>query len=94
MSGVATVGANVVNNLPAYAALEPTAGSVPRTFALLVGVNAGPLVLLWGSLATLLWRERCRARGVTVGWREFATTGLIGVPLVVVASTIALALTA
>lgn len=93
LSGVATVGANLVNNLPAYAALEPTAGSVPRTFALLVGVNAGPLVLLWGSLATLLWRERCRARGVDVGWREFATTGLVGVPLVVVASTVALSLT-
>jgi arsenical pump membrane protein len=93
MSGVATVGANVVNNLPAYAALEPTAGDVPRTFALLVGVNAGPLVLLWGSLATLLWRERCRARGVVVTWREFAVTGLVGVPLVVAASTVALSLT-
>jgi arsenical pump membrane protein len=93
MSGVASVGANVVNNLPAYAALEPTAGDVPRTFALLVGVNAGPLVLLWGSLATLLWRERCRARGVEVTWREFAVTGLVGVPLVVAASTVALSLT-
>ena len=92
-SSVATVGANLVNNLPAYAALEPTAGTVPRTFALLVGVNAGPLVLLWGSLATLLWRERCRARGVDIGWREFAATGLVGVPLVVVASTVALSLT-
>jgi arsenical pump membrane protein len=93
MSGVSTLGANVVNNLPAYAALEPTAGDVPRTFALLVGVNAGPLVLLWGSLATLLWRERCRARDVDVTWREFAVTGLIGVPLVVAASTVALSLT-
>ena len=93
LSGVAAAGANVVNNLPAYAALEPTAGTVPRTFALLVGVNTGPLVLLWGSLATLLWRERCRARGVDVGWREFAVTGLVGVPLVVVASTVALSLT-
>jgi arsenical pump membrane protein len=93
MSGVAAVGGNLVNNLPAYAALEPTAQSVPRTFALLVGVNAGPLVLLWGSLATLLWRERCRARDVEVSWREFAVTGLFGVPLVVVASTVALSLT-
>ena len=90
LSGVAAAGANVVNNLPAYAALEPTAGSVPRTFALLVGVNTGPLILLWGSLATLLWRERCRARDVEISWREFASTGLIGVPLVVVASTAAL----
>jgi arsenical pump membrane protein len=90
MSGVATAGANIANNLPAYAALEPTAGDVPRTFALLIGVNTGPLVLLWGSLATLLWRERCRARDVAVTWREFAVTGLIGVPLVVAASVVAL----
>jgi len=53
-------------------------------------VNTGPLILLWGSLATLLWRERCRARDVEISWREFASTGLIGVPLVVVASTAAL----
>ncbi len=91
LSGVAAVGSNVVNNLPAYAALEPTAGSTVRTFALLVGVNCGPLVLLWGSLATLLWRERCRARGLDIGWREFGALGLVGVPVVVVGSVLALA---
>lgn len=91
LGGAATVGANVVNNLPAYAALEPTAEGGLRTMALLVGVNCGPLILLWGSLATLLWRERCRARGVEVGWRTFAGLGLVGVPLVVVAAIGALA---
>jgi arsenical pump membrane protein len=93
LAGVAAVGSNVVNNLPAYAALEPTAGSTLRTFALLVGVNCGPLVLMWGSLATLLWRERCRARGLDVGWREFGALGLVGVPIVVVGSVLALAVT-
>lgn len=91
-AGVATVSANVVNNLPAYAALEPTADGTLPVFALLVGVNCGPLVLLWGSLATLLWRERCTARGLHVPWQHFAGVGLVGVPLVVVASTAALAL--
>lgn len=83
--------ANAVDNLPAYLALERvvTPGDLP---ALLVGVNAGPLVLLWGSLATLLWRERCRARGVHIGAWEFARTGLVGVPLVVLAAVGALAL--
>ncbi|MFN8169662.1 MAG: ArsB/NhaD family transporter [Candidatus Nanopelagicales bacterium] len=90
LGGVATVGANVVNNLPAYAALEPTADGTLRTMVLLVGVNCGPLVLLWGSLATLLWRERCRARGLEVGWRTFAGLGLVGVPLVVVSAVAAL----
>lgn len=93
LSGVAAAGSNVVNNLPAYAALEPTAGSTLRTFALLVGVNCGPLVLLWGSLATLLWRERCRARGLDIGWREFGALGIVGVPVVVVGAVLALAVT-
>lgn len=52
--------ANLGNNLPAYLAMEPVAGSVHRFAAVLVGVNAGPLVTLWGSVATLLWRDRCR----------------------------------
>ena len=55
--------------------------------------NLGPLVTLWGSLATLLWRERCKARGVEVSARHFAAMGLLGVPIVLVASTIALSLT-
>lgn len=94
LGGAATVGANVVNNLPAYAALEPTADGGLRTMALLVGVNCGPLILLWGSLATLLWRERCRARGLEISWRSFAGVGLVGVPMVVVAAIGALALAA
>ena len=50
-----------VNNLPAYLALEPVASSDPRRLmALLIGVNCGPLVTIWASLATLLWRDRCR----------------------------------
>ncbi|MGN6330927.1 MAG: SLC13 family permease [Motilibacteraceae bacterium] len=93
LGAVSAVGANVVNNLPAYLALEPVAAGTDRHLALLLGVDLGPLVLLWGSLATLLWRERCRARGVQVGAREFALTGLVGVPLLLAASTGALLLT-
>ncbi|RJK96966.1 SLC13 family permease [Vallicoccus soli] len=88
---VAAAGANLVDNLPAYAALEPVAGgSVDRVLALLVGVDVGPLVLLWGSLATLLWRERCAARGLVVPWRHVAALGLVGAPLLVAAATTAL----
>ncbi|MDQ1669032.1 MAG: hypothetical protein QOE40_1093, partial [Actinomycetota bacterium] len=42
-------------------------------------------------LATLLWRERCKARGVEVSARHFAAVGLLGVPIVLVATTAALA---
>ena len=73
---------NAVNNLPAYLAVEPAvvpavAGGDPaRLLALVVGTNAGPLVTVWASLATLLWRARCSARGVHIGAGRFALEGL------------------
>lgn len=93
LAAVGGVGANLANNLPAYAALEPVATAGGTLYPLLLGVNLGPLVLMWGSLATLLWRERCRSRGVEVPWREFALVGVVGVPLLLVATTMAEQLT-
>jgi arsenical pump membrane protein len=87
--GVSGIGANLLNNLPAYAALEPVAAPTGRLYPLLLGVNLGPLVLMWGSLATLLWRERCRSRGVQVSWREFAVVGALGVPVLLVTTSAA-----
>jgi arsenical pump membrane protein len=89
------LGANAVDNLPAYLALEPVAGSSPaRLVALLLGVNCGPLLTLWASLATLLWRERCQAAGVEVSALRFLGRGLVVVPLLLVTTTAALSLTA
>ena len=92
LATVAAIGANGVDNLPAYLALEPVAADAPaRPVALLVGVNTGPLLTLWASLATLLWRERRRSAGLDVsGWR-FAARGMVLVPLVLVAGCAALA---
>ena len=70
---VGAAASNLVNNLPAYVALEPVAASSPdRLLSLLIGTNLGPLVTLWGSLATLLWRDRCRSGGLEVGAGRFA----------------------
>lgn len=94
MAGTGAVGSNLVNNLPAYIALEPVAGNSPeRLLALLIGTNLGPLITMWGSLATLLWRERCRSRGVEIKATGFAMVGLLGVPLLIVSTTVALWLT-
>jgi arsenical pump membrane protein len=95
VAGVGAVSSNLLNNLPAYLVVEPDAagGGPSRLLALLIGTNTGPLVLLWGSLATLLWRERCKARDVEVSAWHFASMGLIGVPIVLVATTAALSLT-
>jgi arsenical pump membrane protein len=94
MSGVGATAANLVNNLPAYLALEPTAGSPIRLAALLIGVNAGPLILPWASLATLLWRERLRALDVDLSWPKFIGLGLIAAPLTVGLATLSLAVLA
>ncbi|HTY72316.1 MAG TPA: SLC13 family permease [Actinomycetes bacterium] len=94
VSGVGALSSNLVNNLPAYLAIEPAvAASHVRLLALLVGTNLGPLLTLWGSLATLLWRERCRTRDVHVSWRRFGLEGMVLVPLVLLAATAALAAT-
>lgn len=87
-------GANAIDNLPAYLALEPSAGSPLRLAALLIGVNAGPLITPWASLATLLWHQRLTSMGVEIRWRRYAVLGAIVAPLTVVLSTLALALVA
>jgi arsenical pump membrane protein len=89
VAAVSSVTANLGNNLPAYLALERATPPADLP-ALLVGVNVGPLVLVWGSLATLLWRERCRAQGVQISALSFGLLGLVGVPLVVGATVLAL----
>jgi len=90
LAGVSATLANTVNNLPAYLALEPLGHSTERLLGVLVGVNAGPLVLIWGSLATLLWRERCAARNVRIGAAQFAREGLLLAPLAVLVATLAI----
>ena len=93
VGAVGAVSANVVNNLPAYLALEPVSdGSPQRLMALLVGVNAGSVVTLWGSLATLLWRDRCRRAGVRVDAWPYAVRSLACAAAAVSAALVALSL--
>ena len=61
--------ANLINNLPAYLIFE-TAATPHNLLYLLIGVNIGSIILPWGSLATLLWAQRCKAAGVKVEWRK------------------------
>jgi arsenical pump membrane protein len=83
---VSAVGANVVNNLPAFIVGAHGIGpGTPATFwALLFGVNVGPTVLVTGSLAGLLWLESTRRLGLPVDAGEFARVGArIGIPALV-----------
>jgi Na+/H+ antiporter NhaD/arsenite permease-like protein len=87
------VGANGIDNLPAYLALEPVAGSGPRLAALLIGVNAGALITPWASLAVLLWHRRLVTLGVEFRWSRYVVLGLVVAPVTVTLATLALAAT-
>lgn len=93
LAGTGALSSNLVNNLPAYLALEPVAGDPVRLAALLIGVNAGPLITPWASLATLLWHQRLVALDVPISWWRYAALGALVVPLTVVAAVAALWLT-
>lgn len=94
VAGAGLVGANAVNNLPAYLALEPVAQHPLQLMALLIGVNVGPLITPWASLATLLWHSRLKRLGVDVPWGRYMLIGLVVAPVTVVVATLALALAA
>jgi arsenical pump membrane protein len=94
VSGVGALTANATDNLPAYLALERTVTDSPtRLAALLVGVDAGPVVTLWGSVATVLWAQRCRSAGLSISTARLARTGALCAVTVVVAATLALSVT-
>lgn len=90
LSGASALLGNIGNNLPAYLAIEPVTGSLDRHAALLIGVNAGPIVTIWGSVATLLWRDRCRRAGIHVRLGTFTWQSLLVAVAAVVAATLAL----
>lgn len=91
IAGIGAGGANLINNLPAYLALEPAAANGPeRLLALLIGVNVGPLVTLWASLATLLWRDRCLRLGVRIPLRTLAWQGALLAALAVPVAALAI----
>ncbi len=92
LAGIGLLGANALDNLPAYLALEPIADSPLRLAALLIGVNAGAIITPWASLAVLLWHERLRSAGVRFPWRRFIALGAVVAPVTVLAATATLLL--
>ena len=84
-AGVAALGANAVNNLPSFLVLLPSlghhGGASCALWPVLYGVNAGPSLLVTGSLASLLWIDTMRRLGVAVRPAQFLKMGLrVGLP--------------
>jgi arsenical pump membrane protein len=90
---LAIVGANAVNNLPALLVALPALGAqpLPRIWALLAGVNMGPIFVVTGSLAGLLWMDTARRLGVHVEARRYTLVGLrVGLPAIAAATLVLL----
>lgn len=90
IAAAGAVAANGINNLPAFLALEPAASGPTGVMALLIGVNVGPVVTPWASLATLLWADQLKRAGAAVPWSHFILWGAVLAPAAVSAATAAL----
>jgi arsenical pump membrane protein len=91
---LAVLGSNAVNNLPALLVGLPALGvdPGPRMWALLAGVNMGPILVVTGSLAGLLWLDTARRLGVQVDARRYSAVGVrVGVPALAAATVVLLA---
>ncbi|MCK9921052.1 citrate transporter [Frankia sp. AgPm24] len=85
-AGFAIVAADTINNLPALLvsmpALHPGSDHI---WPLLFGVNFGPVFVLHGALAGLLWRDTAARLEVQVSAWEYTRTGArVGIPALLV----------
>ena len=89
---VATVLANVVNNLPATLLLVPLVAPLGTTavLAALVGLNVGSGLTYPGSLANLLWRRSMLRHGERPSAVDFHRLSLLVTPPAVVACVLTL----
>jgi len=85
------LGANLVDNLPAFFAVLPVADDHPaRLVAVLIGTNVAPIVTMWASLANILWRQRCSRAGLEISRLGFAVRGAVLAPILTAACLAAL----
>ncbi|MFO0663069.1 MAG: ArsB/NhaD family transporter [Polyangiaceae bacterium] len=91
----AAAAANLTNNLPATLLLEGVLShdSDEAVLATLIGVDVGPNIVPFASLATMLVLATAEAGGARVSGRQFLRVGLLTTPIVLVLGALALAFT-
>jgi arsenical pump membrane protein len=83
------VASDASNNLPAVLAGMTSLRDRSQVWALLIGSNIGPVLVISGALSGLLWRDTAAGLGVAVSGRRYSLVGLkVGLPALVVASAI------
>ncbi|WP_020170106.1 SLC13 family permease [Gordonia polyisoprenivorans] len=91
VAALAAVAANVLNNLPATLLLLPmVAHDHGLALAMLLGVNIGPNLAYFGSLANLLWRDVMRRHTIAPPTRRYVLLGTLTVPPTLIAAVVAL----
>jgi arsenical pump membrane protein len=88
---LATVLANLLNNLPATLLLVPLVAPLGTVavLATLIGLNVGSSLTWTGSLANLLWRRTLARAGVPPSGRDFHGIALLTVPVGVFVGVVA-----
>ena len=96
-AGATAFASNIVNNLPAAliarSVLLRSHAHMGTVLASLIGANVGPMITPFGSLATMLVLGFARRVGEEVGTGQLVMLGLWTVPVILVLTTLALALT-
>jgi arsenical pump membrane protein len=96
-AGATAFTANIVNNLPAAliarSVLLRSHAHMGTVLASLIGANVGPMITPFGSLATMLVLGFARRDGVEVHTGRLVLFGLWAVPIVLILTTLTLALT-
>jgi len=96
VAGATAFTSNIVNNLPAAliarSVLLRSHAPMGTVLAALVGADVGPMITPFGSLATMLVLAFARRDGVEVRARQLVLLGLWAVPVLLVLTTLTLAL--
>jgi arsenical pump membrane protein len=82
-AGITALAANAVNNLPALLVVIPDYAHhvTPSLWAALLGVNMGPVLVVTGTLASLLWVDTLGRMEVAVRARQVSAVGVrVGLP--------------
>lgn len=88
------VASNATNNLPAILAGAPSIVESDQTWPLLIGTNLGPVLVLTGSLSTLLWKDTAHRVGVDISAARYSAVGVrVGLPALVAATAVVMATT-
>jgi arsenical pump membrane protein len=96
-AGATAFGSNIINNLPAAllarSVLLASHAPTGTVLAALVGTDVGPIIMPFGSLATMLVLALARREGEEVRSGRLVALGLWAAPVIVVATALTLALT-